>query len=60
MAKFVLQNNFLEFDGETKQKISETAIDTKFAPLYAYIFMVQVESEILKTQNHQSLYGLDL
>ena len=32
MAKFVLQNNYFEFNGETKQQISGTAIGTKFAP----------------------------
>ena len=43
MAKFVLQNNYFEFNGETKQQISGTAIGTKFAPPYACIFMGQVE-----------------
>ena len=28
MAKFVLQNNYFEFNGETKQQISGTAIGT--------------------------------
>ena len=39
MAKFVFQNNYFEFNGETKQQISGTAIGTKFAPPYACIFM---------------------
>ena len=34
MAKFLLQNNYFEFNGETKQQISRT-----FAPPYAFIFM---------------------
>ena len=55
MAKFVLQNNYFEFNGETKQKIFSTAIGTKSAPPYACIFMDQVESEFLKTQIHQPL-----
>ena len=55
MAKFVLQNNYFEFNGETKQQISGTAIGTKFAPPYACIFMDQVESKFLKTQTHQPL-----
>ena len=55
MAKFVLQNNYFEFNGETKQQISGTAIGTKFAPPYACIFMDQVESEFLKTQTYQQL-----
>ena len=55
MAKFVLQNNYFEFNGETKQQISGTAIGTKFAPPYACIFMDEAESEYLKTQIHQPL-----
>ena len=43
MAKFLLQNNHFEFNGETKQQISGTAIGTKFAPRYACTFMNQVE-----------------
>ena len=39
MAKFILQNNYFEFNGETKQQISGTAIGTKFTPPYACIFM---------------------
>ena len=50
MAKFVLQNNYFEFNGETKKQISGTAIGTKFAPPYACLFMDQVETEFLKTQ----------
>ena len=37
MAKFALQNNYFEFNGETKQQISGTAIGTKFAPPCMYI-----------------------
>ena len=33
MADFVLKNNYFEFDSCIKQKISGTAIGTKFAPL---------------------------
>ena len=55
MAKFVLQNNHFEFNGETKQHISGTAIGTKFEHPYACAFIDQVESEFLKTQIHQPL-----
>ena len=51
LAKFLLQNNYFEFNGEVKQ-ISGTAIGTKFAPPYACIFVVQVESEFLKNQHY--------
>ena len=55
LTKFLLQNNYFEFNGEVKQQISETVIRTKFAPPYACIFMDQVECEFLKTQQHQPL-----
>ena len=55
MAKFVLQNNYFEINGETKQQNFGTAIGTKFAPPYACVFMDQVKSEFLKTQTHQTL-----
>ena len=55
MAKFLVQNNCFEFNGETKQQISGTAVGTNFAPPYECIFMDQVESEFLKTQIHQPL-----
>ena len=55
LAKFVLQNNYFEFNGEIKQQISGTDIETKFAPPYACISMDHVESEFLKTQQHQPL-----
>ena len=55
LVKFVLQNNYFEFNREFKQQISGTTIGTKFAPPYACIFTDQVESEFLKTQQHQPL-----
>ena len=39
MAKFVLKNNYVEFNGKVKQQISGTAIGTKLAPPYAWVFM---------------------
>ena len=44
MAKFVLQNNYFEFNGETKQQISGTAIGTKFAPPYACTVMLRLNA----------------
>ena len=55
MAKFILQNNYFEINGETNQQISGAVIGTKFAPPYACIFMDQLESGFLKTQTHQPL-----
>ena len=50
MAKFVLKNNYFEFSGKVKQQISGTAIGTKFAPPYTCIFMDEVETSFLETQ----------
>ena len=51
MARFVLKNNFFEFDSKIKQQISGTAIGTKFAPPYVCIFMDKFETDFLTTQN---------
>ena len=45
MAKFVLKNNFFEFNSKTKQQISGTVIGTKLAPPYAGIFMDKLERQ---------------
>ena len=49
--RFVLKNNFFEFDSKIKQQISGRAIGTKFAPPYACIFMDKFETDFLTTQN---------
>ena len=43
MAKFVLKNNFYEFNSKAKLQISGTAIGTKVTPPFACIFMDKVE-----------------
>ena len=49
MAEFVLlKNNIFEFNGNVKQQVAGTAIGTKFAPLYACIYMDEAETEIVK------------
>ena len=48
--KIIEFNEINEFNGETKQQSSGTAIDSKFARPYACIFMDQVEIEFFKTQ----------
>ena len=58
MAEFVLSNNFFEFNSDTFQQISGTAIGTKFAPPYACIYMDQVEQKFLATQINQPLIWL--
>ena len=53
MAELVLKNNFFELNGQVKHQISGTAIDTKFAPTYARIFMYEIETKFLQTQEFQ-------
>ena len=55
MARFVLQNNYFEFNGIVKQQISGTAIGTKFAPTYACMFMDKLETDFLNTQGYLPL-----
>ena len=50
MLEFVSKNNYFEFTGNVKQQLSGTAIGTKYARPYAYIFMVQVETGFLQSQ----------
>ena len=58
MAEFVLSNSFFEFNSDTFQQISGTAIGNKFAPPYACIYMDQVEQKFLATQINQPLIWL--
>ena len=54
MARFVLRNNFFEFDSKIKQQISGTAIVTKFVPPYACIFMDNFKTDF-KTPKLETL-----
>ena len=54
-AKFVLKNNYFEFNCKVEQQILGTAIGTKFAPPYACIFMDEVETSFLETQETKPL-----
>ena len=51
MARFVLKNNYFEFDSMIKQQVSGTAIGTKFAPPYECIFMDMLETEFLEKEH---------
>ena len=55
MAAFVLKSNYFEFNGEVKHQISGTAIGTKFAPTFAFIFMDEIETNFLDTQEFKPL-----
>ena len=53
MSEFVLKNNYFEINLTFKHQISGTAIGTKFAPLYACIFLDYIEKEFLKSEDIQ-------
>ena len=55
MAEFVLKNNYFEFNGQVKHQISATIIGTKLSPTYACIFMDEIETKFLQTQEFQPL-----
>ena len=58
MTEFVLKNNYFEFNEEVCKQISGTAIGTKFTPPYACIFMDEMETSFLKTQQLQAFIWL--
>ena len=58
MAVFFLKDIFFEFNGELKRQKAGTSIGTKFAPAYACIFMDEVETEFLKSQELQPFLWL--
>ena len=47
MAEFELKNNYFEFYSEAKKQNSGSVIGTKFAPIYACIFIDKVEKKFL-------------
>ena len=53
MAEFVLKNSYFKSNEKVWKQISGTAIETKFAPPYACIFMDEMEISFLKTQQLQ-------
>ena len=53
MAEFVVKNNIFEFNGKVKYQAAWTVIGIKFAPLYAWFYIDEVENELLKTQELQ-------
>ena len=57
MVEFALKNNLFEFNN-VFQQISGTAVGTKFAPPYAWIYMDRVGQDFLEKQELQSLLWL--
>ena len=47
LAKIVLKYNFFEFNQKTFKQVRGTSIGTTFAPLYAILFMADLEERIL-------------
>ena len=58
MAEFVLSNNLFEFNSKGYQQKSGAAIGTKFALLYACIFIDKVEQKFLETRSKKPLIWL--
>ena len=56
MAKFVLKNNYFEFNSNVKHQISG-AISMKFAPPYACIYVDYMKNQFLKNEQIQSWFG---
>ena len=50
MAEFILKKIFFEFETKIIQKISGTAMGTKFAPPYACLFMDRIENVFLDSE----------
>ena len=59
MARFVLENNYFEFNGDTKKQISGTAIGTKFAPPYRVYLWMTLKPYFYKSSHCNFWYGLD-
>ena len=57
MAEFVLNNNITEFNSKVYQQKSGTAIGTKFAPIYAGIYMDEIEQTFLQKKSKTRLFG---
>ena len=48
ISGFVLNNNIIKFNGKVYQQKSGTAIGTKFAPTYVYLYMDDIEQKFLR------------
>ena len=55
MVHSVLKNSYFDFYVKVKQQISGKAKSTKFVPPYACIFIDEVETSFLETQEMKSL-----
>ena len=51
----MLKNNVFEFDQKTFKQVRGTAIETKFAPSYAILFMAGLEEKILNAFKEKTI-----
>ena len=49
----MLKNNIFTFEKKIPKQKRETAIGTKFAPLYRILFMVELEEKIVKESEYK-------
>ena len=59
MERFVLENNYFEFNGDLKKQISGIAIGTQFALPYACILWMILKPNICNPNHCNLWYGLD-
>ena len=61
MTRFVLENNYFEFNSDVIKLTSETAIGTKFAPLLTLIYLwMNLKPNPYNPNNCNLWYGLDI
>ena len=60
LATIILKNNFFERGEEVYHQLLGTAIETKFAPTYANLFMAGLEKKNLKILTSNQFYGFDI
>ena len=58
LAAIILKNNFFEIGEEVYHQLLGTAIGTKFAPIYANLFMAGLEKKIFENANFKPLLWL--
>ena len=56
MLGFVLNNNYVEFNGKGKQQLLGRAIETKCVLPYICIFINRVEAGFLESQKHKPMF----
>ena len=57
LAEIVLKNNIFQFNEINLKLLRSTATSTKFAPLYAVLFVTNLEEKIWKTLNCSHAYS---